>query len=122
MIACRYDKDYYYAYSRLQKYDDTIRANFVYHIVNYLDHLYIEMIFFFFFSSRRRHTRCLSDWSSDVCSSDLINLRLVVIFGNGSPRAGAFPKITTRRRFIQSPRRAVTSSPGNRKTGTAWPG
>src|SRR5205814_6664108 len=24
-----------------------------------------------FFSSRRRHTRCLSDWSSDVCSSDL---------------------------------------------------
>src|SRR5262245_66659800 len=28
-------------------------------------------VFFFFFSSRRRHTRCLSDWSSDVCSSDL---------------------------------------------------
>src|SRR5436853_4025265 len=27
-------------------------------------------MFFFFFSSRRRHTRCLSDWSSDVCSSD----------------------------------------------------
>src|SRR5438045_9665454 len=26
----------------------------------------------FFFSSRRRHTRCLSDWSSDVCSSDLV--------------------------------------------------
>src|SRR5437899_7682509 len=25
----------------------------------------------FFFSSIRRHTRCLSDWSSDVCSSDL---------------------------------------------------
>src|SRR5262245_62672680 len=25
----------------------------------------------FFFSSRRRHTMCLSDWSSDVCSSDL---------------------------------------------------
>src|SRR5882724_1594869 len=25
----------------------------------------------FFFSRRRRHTRCLSDWSSDVCSSDL---------------------------------------------------
>src|SRR5437899_5963395 len=22
---------------------------------------------YFFFSSRRRHTRCLSDWSSDVC-------------------------------------------------------
>src|SRR6266498_4709317 len=29
--------------------------------------------FFFFFSSRRRHTRCGRDWSSDVCSSDLIS-------------------------------------------------
>src|SRR5690606_41201764 len=28
--------------------------------------------FFFFFSSRRRHTRFSRDWSSDVCSSDLI--------------------------------------------------
>src|SRR5690349_7070877 len=27
----------------------------------------------FFFSSRRRHTRSLRDWSSDVCSSDLID-------------------------------------------------
>src|SRR5260221_9066650 len=27
---------------------------------------------FFFFSSRRRHTRSLCDWSSDVCSSDLV--------------------------------------------------
>src|SRR6266496_5674057 len=26
----------------------------------------------FFFSSRRRHTRSLRDWSSDVCSSDLL--------------------------------------------------
>src|SRR5205814_4705024 len=31
----------------------------------------------FFFSSRRRHTRCLSDWSSDVCSSDLADSRLL---------------------------------------------
>src|SRR5215217_8837052 len=28
--------------------------------------------FFFFFSSRRRHTRYWRDWSSDVCSSDLV--------------------------------------------------
>src|SRR5690554_6845126 len=27
----------------------------------------------FFFSSRRRHTRCGRDWSSDVCSSDLVS-------------------------------------------------
>src|SRR6266542_4216270 len=26
----------------------------------------------FFFSGRRRHTRCYRDWSSDVCSSDLL--------------------------------------------------
>src|SRR2546429_486505 len=31
-----------------------------------------ETVIFFFFSSRRRHTRCSRDWSSDVCSSDLI--------------------------------------------------
>src|SRR2546429_4864588 len=29
--------------------------------------------FVFFFSSRRRHTRCSRDWSSDVCSSDLVS-------------------------------------------------
>src|SRR5258707_3882903 len=28
--------------------------------------------YFFFFSSRRRHTRYWRDWSSDVCSSDLL--------------------------------------------------
>src|SRR2546426_10946986 len=30
------------------------------------------LVCFFFFSSRRRHTRLQGDWSSDVCSSDLI--------------------------------------------------
>src|SRR5438309_4419670 len=30
---------------------------------------------FFFFSSRRRHTRWNCDWSSDVCSSDLLLLQ-----------------------------------------------
>src|SRR6266508_2286706 len=29
--------------------------------------------FFFFFSSRRRHTSWPRDWSSDVCSSDLLD-------------------------------------------------
>src|SRR2546427_9474817 len=32
--------------------------------------------FFFFFSSRRRHTRFDCDWSSDVCSSDLVVVSL----------------------------------------------
>src|SRR2546427_11402608 len=30
------------------------------------------LLVFFFFSSRRRHTRFDCDWSSDVCSSDLL--------------------------------------------------
>src|SRR5438034_3099331 len=42
-------------------------------------------VFFFFFSSRRRHTRSLCDWSSDVCSSDLVGGR------RGGRPAGARP-------------------------------
>src|SRR5205814_5521817 len=38
---------------------------------------YLHICVFFFFSSRRRHTRCLSDWSSDVCSSDLSDEQLI---------------------------------------------
>src|SRR5256885_13846879 len=33
--------------------------------------------FIFFFSSRRRHTRLQGDWSSDVCSSDLIDNEII---------------------------------------------
>src|SRR5205814_7864451 len=39
----------------------------------------LDNYLFFFFSSRRRHTRCLSDWSPDVCSSDLIVVRLLTV-------------------------------------------
>src|SRR5256885_4527007 len=40
-------------------------------------HSFIDeyVFYFFFFSSRRRHTRLQGDWSSDVCSSDLITRR-----------------------------------------------
>src|SRR5438034_10179809 len=34
--------------------------------------MYCCLVVCFFFSSRRRHTRSLCDWSSDVCSSDLV--------------------------------------------------
>src|SRR5256885_7217125 len=37
----------------------------------------------FFFSSRRRHTRLQGDWSSDVCSSDLIDAGIGIIAGPG---------------------------------------
>src|SRR5690606_39563878 len=35
------------------------------------------VVCYFFFSSRRRHTRFSRDWSSDVCSSDLLDGQLV---------------------------------------------
>src|SRR5690606_27186331 len=38
----------------------------------------------FFFSSRRRHTRFSRDWSSDVCSSDLMIRALSYIFTHGA--------------------------------------
>src|SRR5690242_3251155 len=43
--------------------------------------------FFFFFSSRRRHTRLTCDWSSDVCSSDLISRRCQTGEATGVPAA-----------------------------------
>src|SRR6266446_10721565 len=42
----------------------------------------------FFFSSRRRHTRLQGDWSSDVCSSDLVRVEAAV--GRACVYGGAF--------------------------------
>src|SRR5947199_4665984 len=64
---------------------------------------HVSWAVFFFFSSRRRHTRCLSDWSSDVCSSDLqlhvIGSRsenvLAGILLGGMPPGGAGDVLTT---------------------------
>src|SRR5437868_12427508 len=39
-------------------------------------------IVLFFFSSRRRHTRSKRDWSSDVCSSDLVSCLLLTSFAD----------------------------------------
>src|SRR5713226_10294050 len=54
------------------------------------------MSFFFFFSSRRRHTRWTGDWSSDVCSSDLVRPGTItsVIGPNGAGKTTAFNAIT----------------------------
>src|SRR3989454_12022555 len=54
----------------------------------------------FFFSSRRRHTRLQGDWSSDVCSSDLVRgdrLRL--------------PRCARGRTVVRAPWRGRLSSP-----------
>src|SRR5690606_40520158 len=41
------------------------------------------------FSSRRRHTRFSRDWSSDVCSSDLIAAELRLHAADDEPAHGA---------------------------------
>src|SRR2546429_5876967 len=58
----------------------------------------VSVIFcFFFFSSRRRHTRCSRDWSSDVCSSDLVR-------SDGIEVHGAVPVIVLRSPVFQDGR------------------
>src|SRR5689334_4602721 len=50
--------------------------------------MHVSFMFFFFFSSRRRHTRWNCDWSSDVCSTSIKQLKgkkvAVSRFGSGS--------------------------------------
>src|SRR5690606_40815750 len=58
----------------------------------------------FFFSSRRRHTRFSRDWSSDVCSSDLVqpDLECFEIFHTSENLDVGCPKIAHRFRYILS--------------------
>src|SRR5262245_63393992 len=62
---------------------------FVFFYSYFLIFIVFSLFFFFFFSSRRRHTRCLSDWSSDVCSSDLAANPRAVRAGDGVEPAAA---------------------------------
>ena len=61
--------------------------------------LYVLLFCFFFFSSRRRHTRLVSDWSSDVCSSDLDKITALEDKITGQPKleaeyaAGSFEQL-----------------------------
>src|SRR5256885_5100423 len=72
-------------------------------------------LLFFFFSSRRRHTRLQGDWSSDVCSSDLIAVApRKNTWSAGRKRATKFtPRfasaVTTRRRKLSPSSTARTN-------------
>src|SRR5207253_7507528 len=55
--------------------------------------------FSFFFSSRRRHTRWPRDWSSDVCSSDLVVSAALAAIGKLGFCRLAQPGEFTRRAF-----------------------
>src|SRR5438105_15383797 len=53
-------------------------------------------VLFFFFSSRRRHTRSTRDWSSDVCSSDLVDQVIVRALAEHQGVAGAVEDVGER--------------------------
>src|SRR3712207_1019527 len=50
----------------------------------------VRCVLFLFFSSRRRHTRYWRDWSSDVCSSDLVLRRFPGLLERATTGLGAF--------------------------------
>src|SRR5256886_5404724 len=54
-------------------------------------------VFFFVFSSRRRHTRFDCDWSSDVCSSDLVELLAELGLGRSIVGQGRVEEILSSR-------------------------
>src|SRR5262245_33984005 len=99
--------------SLFELYDWDDRALFSYFVFC----LYAWM-FFFFFSSRRRHTRCLSDWSSDVCSSDLAPCEPPA---KGMSDSNA-PLAISRdgRRVVVAPRLIVGRAPGPKSELRVW--
>src|SRR3712207_7699638 len=66
---------------------------------------YVFVRVFFFFSSRRRHTRYWRDWSSDVCSSDLmgVNAEVFLYDENFPPEAKTLMMFYKRLREIDVP-------------------
>src|SRR2546428_1408208 len=72
----------------------------------------------FFFSSRRRHTRSDRDWSSDVCSSDLL---LAACAGAGQPASApeASASSTAAASATVAPVQAVSSEYGRLTLKTA---
>src|SRR5437867_3832281 len=75
---------------------------------------------FFFFSSRRRHTRSYGDWSSDVCSSDLLSAH--ARFFPPNPRCGPrhSPALPARHRQYEPARQARRCCYFESETGPAF--
>src|SRR5437763_2198075 len=80
------------------------------------------LFFFFFFSSRRRHTRYIGDWSSDVCSSDLVGLAEMRSIRRGCP-SSAFRRARRGRSAKGKDfptRRSTTFRSEERRVGKEW--
>src|SRR5258706_4215758 len=69
--------------------------------------LVVSWLLVFFFSSRRRHTRLVSDWSSDVCSSDLDHLVVALPERDLAGRIRPLEPLDARFRVVQQ-RRLLT--------------
>src|SRR5437763_14991085 len=82
----------------------------------------MAMLFFFFFSSRRRHTRYIGDWSSDVCSSDLVSLRPNAATASGAKSANAslIPSRLRRMSAHESPICRHSRRSEERRVGKEW--
>src|SRR5439155_17306618 len=80
-----------------------------YHKVQSKQSTYQTRNYFFFFSSRRRHTRWPRDWSSDVCSSDLLATGhpAVALWPPGHSRAAQDAETPGRSRGFRSEERRV---------------
>src|SRR5690606_40598587 len=70
--------------------------------------------FIFFFSSRRRHTRFSRDWSSDVCSSDLMGHCMIMgrktYESIGRPLPGRTTIVVSRQAGLEIPGVTVVDS------------
>src|SRR2546430_5440194 len=78
-----------------------------------LRHCLVRSVLFFFFSSRRRHTRFDCDWSSDVCSSDLL------VAASAAARIIATPPLACTS-SMNTPRRAVSRVAPATVFGMSW--
>src|SRR5471030_27509 len=72
------------------------------------------LLLVFFFSSRRRHTSCLSDWSSDVCSSDLL-------WVNAKEQIAALHGIAIREENLVEKSRSEERRVGKECRSRGWP-
>src|SRR5438105_15756683 len=76
--------------------------------------------FFFFFSSRRRHTRSTRDWSSDVCSSDLVTVGGGAVHRFHADVAACTDAVLDDRLLLPHLREFLAHHPGGKIGGPAW--
>src|SRR5690348_18463894 len=73
----------------------------------------------FFFSSRRRHTRWTGDWSSDVCSSDLLRVGVATFTGRADTLEVRFDPAVGRGAFWETLRRGAATTTAARPAQSA---